>query len=159
MLDPARVAAQVVSGIGFLGAGMILVQRQSIHGLTTAAGIWATAGIGLAIGSGMYAVSIFATILVLIGLELLKRFFKFAIPERYHLTIEMHSKDHVPEIIKQLSEIDITVMQYEVQMKGELEDYNCVIELYLDHQKEINKNKTTQLLQELPGIVSIKWKK
>lgn len=135
VLDPARVAAQVVSGVGFLGAGMILVQRQSIQGLTTAAGIWATAGIGLAIGSGMYTVSIFATILVLIGLELLKRFFKFAIPDRYHLRVELESKDDIPEIIKQLSEKEITVMQYEIQMKGEEDDQNCMIELHLDTTK------------------------
>ena len=52
-LDPSRVAAQVVSGIGFIGAGTIIIQKQFVRGLTTAAGIWATAGIGLAIGAGM----------------------------------------------------------------------------------------------------------
>ena len=53
-LDPSRVAAQVVSGIGFIGAGTIIFQKQIVRGLTTAAGIWATAGIGLAVGAGMY---------------------------------------------------------------------------------------------------------
>lgn len=53
-LDPSRVAAQVVSGIGFIGAGTIILQKQIVRGLTTAAGIWATAGIGLAVGAGMY---------------------------------------------------------------------------------------------------------
>lgn len=57
-IDPARLAAQVVSGIGFLGAGMILVKKQTISGLTTAAGMWATSGVGLAIGAGMYALGI-----------------------------------------------------------------------------------------------------
>ena len=52
--DAARVAAQVVSGIGFLGAGVIFVRNNLVNGLTTAAGIWATAGVGLALGSGMY---------------------------------------------------------------------------------------------------------
>ena len=51
-LDPSRVAAQVVSGIGFIGAGTIIFQKQIVRGLTTAAGIWATAGIGLAVGGG-----------------------------------------------------------------------------------------------------------
>ena len=55
-LDPSRVAAQVVSGIGFIGAGTIIIQKQFVRGLTTAAGIWATAGIGLAIGAGMYGI-------------------------------------------------------------------------------------------------------
>jgi len=62
--DPARIAAQVVSGISFLGAGVIFKHGSSVRGLTTAAGLWATAGIGLAIGAGMYAVGVFATALV-----------------------------------------------------------------------------------------------
>lgn len=67
--DPARVAAQIVSGIGFLGAGAIIVQRHSVHGLTTAAGIWVSAGIGMAIAAGLYTVGIATTVLSLIGLE------------------------------------------------------------------------------------------
>jgi len=59
--DPARIAAQVVSGISFLGAGVIFKHGNAVRGLTTAAGLWATAGIGLAIGAGMYAVGVFAT--------------------------------------------------------------------------------------------------
>lgn len=59
-LDPSRVAAQVVSGIGFIGAGTIIFQKQIVRGLTTAAGIWATSGIGLAIGAGMYWLGISA---------------------------------------------------------------------------------------------------
>ena len=62
--DPARLAAQVVSGVGFLGAGMIFKNGGSVTGLTTAAGIWAAAGIGLAIGSGMYVVGILVTIAI-----------------------------------------------------------------------------------------------
>ena len=64
--DPARIAAQVVSGVGFLGAGMIFVQKQTIKGLTTAAGIWATAGIGMAIGAGMYIIGILSTLFVIL---------------------------------------------------------------------------------------------
>lgn len=62
--DPARIAAQVVSGISFLGAGVIFKNGSTIKGLTTAAGIWATAGIGLAIGSGMFIIGIFTTAIV-----------------------------------------------------------------------------------------------
>lgn len=62
--DPARIAAQVVSGISFLGAGVIFKHGSSIKGLTTAAGLWATAGIGLTVGAGMYALGIFATVLI-----------------------------------------------------------------------------------------------
>lgn len=64
--DPARIAAQVVSGLGFLGAGIIFKNGNSIKGLTTAAGIWATAGIGMAIGAGMYLVGVFSTIILVV---------------------------------------------------------------------------------------------
>ena len=64
-LDPSRVASGVVSGIGFLGAGMIFVQKRTITGLTTAAGIWATSGIGMAIGSGMYFIGCLATVIII----------------------------------------------------------------------------------------------
>ncbi|MBR1609733.1 MAG: MgtC/SapB family protein [Kiritimatiellae bacterium] len=67
--DPARIAAQVISGISFLGAGVIVLHKRFIMGLTTAATIWTTAAIGLAVGGGMYAVPCVATGLVLLGLE------------------------------------------------------------------------------------------
>lgn len=69
--DPSRVAAQIVSGIGFIGAGSIMVQRHAVHGLTTAAGIWVSAGIGMAVASGLYAVGVASTVLSLVGLEVL----------------------------------------------------------------------------------------
>lgn len=67
--DPTRLAAMVVSGIGFLGAGAILHQRESVHGLTTAASLWVTAAIGLAVGVGMFAMSLVTTILVFLLLH------------------------------------------------------------------------------------------
>ena len=67
--DPGRVAAQIVSGIGFIGAGAIMVDRHSVHGLTTAAGIWVSAGIGMATAAGMYVLAVATTALSLIGLE------------------------------------------------------------------------------------------
>ena len=76
-LDVARVAAQVVTGIGFIGAGAIVLQKNVVHGLTTAAGVWVTAAIGLACGSGMYVLAAVATILVLIGLEAFNYFLKY----------------------------------------------------------------------------------
>ena len=73
--DQARIAAQIVTGIGFIGAGTIMVNRGSITGLTTAAGLWVAAGIGMAVGCGMYFLGILSTLLVLVGLELLRIFF------------------------------------------------------------------------------------
>ena len=68
-LDVSRIAAQVVSGIGFIGAGTIIFQRKVVRGLTTAAGLWVTAAIGMAAGAGMYALAAATTLLVLFGLE------------------------------------------------------------------------------------------
>lgn len=71
--DPSRIAAQVVSGIGFLGAGAIIQMKGSVRGLTTAAGIWMVAALGLAVGVGLYVVSIAATVLILFILMQLER--------------------------------------------------------------------------------------
>jgi putative Mg2+ transporter-C (MgtC) family protein len=78
VLDPSRMAAQVVSGIGFLGAGSILLRGEIVRGLTTAASLWSVAAIGLAVGGGMYTASIAATIIILIilaGIKPLERRF------------------------------------------------------------------------------------
>lgn len=64
--DASRVAAQIVSGIGFLGAGMILYKREALRGLTTAAGIWATAGIGMCVGAGLYILAAGTTVIIVI---------------------------------------------------------------------------------------------
>ena len=72
--DPARIAAQVVSGISFLGAGVIFKNNGVVKGLTTAAGLWVTSGIGLAIGSGLFTVGIFCTVLVAILQVLMHKF-------------------------------------------------------------------------------------
>lgn len=64
--DVARVAAQIVSGIGFIGAGMIVYRKNAVHGLTTAAGVWATAGIGMACGAGLYFVAVGGTLIMIL---------------------------------------------------------------------------------------------
>ena len=78
MLDPSRMAAQVVSGIGFLGAGAILARGEVVRGLTTAASVWSVAGIGLAVGGGLYTLAIAGTVIILIilaGIKPLERRF------------------------------------------------------------------------------------
>lgn len=73
-VDPSRIAAQVVSGISFLGAGVIFKNGNTVKGLTTAAGIWATAGVGLACGAGMYSVALIVTVLILLAQLLMHKF-------------------------------------------------------------------------------------
>lgn len=77
-LDPSRIAAQVVSGIGFIGAGTIIFQKNenAVRGLTTAAGVWVVAAIGLACGAGMYMVAVSSTLFVLLGLEAFNYFLR-----------------------------------------------------------------------------------
>jgi putative Mg2+ transporter-C (MgtC) family protein len=71
-VDPSRVAAQIVTGIGFLGAGAILRERGAIRGLTTAASVWVTAAVGMAVGTGMYVVGVFAVVVSLLSLWVLR---------------------------------------------------------------------------------------
>lgn len=82
--DPSRVAAQVVTGIGFLGAGIIYKNKGEIHDLTTAASIWSTAAIGMAVASGAWLLAISATVIVWIILAMLRHVFKT--PDEAHKT-------------------------------------------------------------------------
>lgn len=75
--DPARIPSYVISGIGFLGAGTIIVYGGTIRGLTTAASIWTVAGLGLVVGAGMYAVAVFTTLIILLSLVFLNNLEKY----------------------------------------------------------------------------------
>lgn len=88
--DSSRIASQIVSGVGFLGAGMIYVHKNSISGLTTAAGIWATSGIGMAIGAGMYFMGITTTVVIFISQIVLHKNLKFMqMPQEASVTISV----------------------------------------------------------------------
>lgn len=113
-LDPSRIAAQVVSGIGFIGAGTIILQKQIVRGLTTAAGIWATSGIGLAVGAGMYAVGISATLLVLLGLETLSYFFKSIGLRNMMIDFSTDDKEAIKRVSKKFNTRNYVVVSYEM---------------------------------------------
>lgn len=113
-LDPSRIAAQVVSGIGFIGAGTIILNKQIVRGLTTAAGIWATAGIGLAIGAGMYGLGVSATILTLIGLEVLSLVFKNVGIRSIAVEFSTHSRDTLNAISKKFSTKNYLIVSYQM---------------------------------------------
>lgn len=118
-LDPSRIAAQVVSGIGFIGAGTIIFRKQIVRGLTTAAGLWATAGIGLAIGSGMYAIGIVATVLTLIGLELISLIFKNIGIHTLLLQFSTSNKESIKSVSAEIARQNGHVVSYEAQTVGE----------------------------------------
>lgn len=113
-LDPSRIAAQVVSGIGFIGAGTIIIHRQLVRGLTTAASLWASAGIGLASGAGMYLVAGAATVLTLIGLEGLNLVFRRLGQRRIMLVFSAADRNVLNEAFNRLKSEDYTVLSYEV---------------------------------------------
>ncbi len=101
--DPMRVGAQVISGVGFLGAGTILVRRSSqIVGLTTAAGLWATATIGLVVGAGYFEAAFLATVLVLFANLVLPLAERGKADERPHIYLETNKTENVYELVSVL---------------------------------------------------------
>jgi len=127
-LDPSRIAAQVVTGVGFLGAGIIFMKKQSIIGLTTAAGIWVTSGIGLAIGAGLYPIGLEATFIIILGQTLLHGKIKWlASPRTELLILQIVDKPGaVGSIQKILENKNITIVNF--MTKGNKE-FPLLIEL------------------------------
>ncbi|MBE7105701.1 methyltransferase [Bacillus cereus] len=159
-LDPSRIAAQVVSGVGFLGAGTIIIQKQAVKGLTTAAGLWATAGIGLAIGAGMYVVGVGATILVLIGLEIVSRIFKlrFLFPQNITVQICMNKHEAVQQILETLQVKGISIITYEVEALQHDTGVVYKVGMQLKNISPEEKNAFIQHMQTLPEVTFIKLK-
>lgn len=121
-LDPSRLAAQIVSGIGFLGAGMIYIHGRTPHGLTTAAGIWATSGIGMALGSGMYLLGFMATALIYISQWILHRdirFLKCVKEERITLVVD-NEDENVLKIERLLQENNIHINSVAYKRRDDL---------------------------------------
>ena len=129
--DSSRVAAQVVSGIGFLGAGTIIFQKNVVRGLTTAAGLWVTAAIGLACGTGMYLAAAIATALVLFGLEVLNSFIPTFGTTTVQLTFTSTKRESVKRVIGQIKNDCIELYSYELRdrrtSQGEI--YEASIEM------------------------------
>ena len=116
--DSSRVAAQVVSGIGFLGAGTIIFQKNMVRGLTTAAGLWVTAAIGLACGTGLFAVAAITTGLVLIGLESLHTLIPQLGKAAVQLGFTTESKKTVSEVLNRLKQEDISISSFEMKIRS-----------------------------------------
>ena len=131
--DPARIAAQVVSGVGFLGAGMIFVHKNTISGLTTAAGIWTTAGIGMAIGAGMYLTGAVVTFIVIIIQIILHMNFKLIkTPSVKVISIyDVDKPDYQKYIEDKLCNNGITVHETSIRKTGKdnKKSYSILIEI------------------------------
>ena len=120
--DPGRMAAQVLSGIGFLGAGAIIQMKGSVRGLTTAAGIWIVATIGLAIGVGMYLVSIIATGLIMFILVMLENFERKVNVGSDARTFRLK----VTGIVEDINDYRKVLKRYKIQLINTYVDYDFV---------------------------------
>ena len=151
-LDPSRVAAQVVSGIGFIGAGTIIIQKQFVRGLTTAAGIWATAGIGLAIGAGMYGIGVAATILTLIGLELLSFIFKSLGMKSSMIVFSTDEKDIIQKVTRELNDRGYMLVSYQMEKVSHSNADTYVVTIVIKAKKSTDDNKLLLFMEEFPEI-------
>ena len=133
--DSARIAAQVVSGIGFLGAGTILHEGITVRGLTTAASLWMISAIGLATGAGMYSIGAAATLITFITLT------------------TFHSVEKRFAVATFLAQNDVKVKTINVQ-NSTLSD-KVVLELYLKFNKDLDLGMIMDGLQQIEGIQSI----
>ncbi|MBR4148858.1 MAG: MgtC/SapB family protein [Rikenellaceae bacterium] len=126
-VDFSRVAAQVVSGIGFIGAGTIIFQKQIVRGLTTAASLWSVSAIGMAAGAGMYAVAVAATLLTLIGLEAFGYIFKKLAARRIYISILVDNKQMAQTVYLDLKKVGYQILSYEMNKLDNAEGYRVAI--------------------------------
>ncbi len=152
--DPARIPSYVISGIGFLGAGTILVHGMTIRGLTTAASIWTVAGLGLVIGAGMYALAIFATLVVLLSLIFLNSFEKLFTKQKTDNWVHLQVKQgvHLGEVLNIFDEFDLLIKRMEIESEDVLKR-NVYIEL--ERNQNFNKNDLLDRVSKIENVTYI----
>ena len=151
--DASRIASQIVTGVSFLGAGVIFVRGATIRGLTTAAGIWTTAVIGMAIGAGMYPIGIFTTVLM-VSLQLFLH--RFVHIEK-NITSDVDAiladtEGAIPRFRAQLEAHGMDLTGFEIQKSGAGE-LHCVLSVKVKESKLLSHLDT--FMQENPDILSI----
>ena len=153
-----RMGSQVISGIGFLGAGTIIRQGNTVQGLTTAAGLWAVACIGLAVGTGFYLGSITATLMVLTTLVVFKRIETQIMKKDKRLTVSitlLNKPGQVSKIYRKLEDLRVSVLKIEFQEHGlEQSDEFITIEMELKLQDYDMKNDIINQIISEDGVVS-----
>jgi len=154
--DPGRIAAQVVSGIGFLGAGTIMKEGPTVSGLTTAAGLWGVACIGLAVGAGMYLPAIVTTVLILFVLIYFAKFEAYFTGMRVYKGIVLLVKDQ-PGQIGSIGSIlgEQGVLIKNINMNRQENDNLLEIELLLELPSEVSIEQVVEELAELKGLQNI----
>jgi putative Mg2+ transporter-C (MgtC) family protein len=154
VLDPSRIAAQVVSGIGFLGAGTILLRQDTIRGLTTAASLWTVAGIGLAVGGGMYVAALGATVLIfliLAGIKPLERRFWSGARQAHVVSIVLDRNTASAEAIERaLRDMPLTVQTLTL-LPGQRDDEQ-EMQVFLTRIPQSELVNVTQRIAGLTGV-------
>jgi putative Mg2+ transporter-C (MgtC) family protein len=157
-VDPTRIAAGVVIGIGFLGAGTIIRQGSTVHGLTTAASVWVTAGVGLAIGIGFYVPAVATTALIIMVLTALKQIEVHMIGD--NKIIELVSKDTPGQLGKigvVLGESGVNIRNIEINCA---EDTGlCNVRLQVEQPPNISASNIIDKLSSIPGITRAAFEK
>lgn len=157
-LDPSRIAAQVVTGISFIGAGTILVHREQISGLTTAAGVWATAAIGMAIGAGMYFVGILATAFLFIVQMMFHDntlINKVIAHVRLNIMIEAVNKPHIlPQIEKELAANHVENISVKIL---DVSDAQIIFNVDGIINNKIDENDIFMALRKYPDIKRVSY--
>lgn len=149
--DGARLAAQVVSGIGFIGAGMIMYRKQAVHGLTTAAGVWITAGVGMAAGAGMYIVAASSTAIIIAAQCVMHINCKFFKNKHYvQLRVVFINKTDESDTVQRIFEVD----RY-VQLDAKKHGDDIVFSVLVRTDKEFDDKFILEVLQQHPFIQSI----
>lgn len=154
--DPTRIAAQIVTGIGFLGAGAIIRQGLSIRGLTTAASLWVVAAIGMASGAGYYSAALITTIVVLISLWPLRivayRMFERIRPGELRLEVELKGGESPSVLLDALETKGVAVRSFE------LEDVGDRRRIVLDVRITDGRFETvTTELMRLDPVLGVRW--
>ena len=156
--DMARLGAQVVAGIGFIGAGTIIVtRRQRVKGLTTAAGLWAAAIIGLALGGGFYEGGIFATILILLA-ELLFSKLEYRMLENapeINLYMEYTDKRCLENVLKLYRELNLKILNLEITRPTGSEHHNACAIFSLRLNKKCQVEKLLADIHATRGVLSV----
>jgi putative Mg2+ transporter-C (MgtC) family protein len=155
-VDPSRIAASIVSGIGFLGAGAILRTGFTVRGLTTAASLWLVAAIGMAAGGGMYSVAVFVTVVGLATLTLLRRFEDRGEPvARQRITVVLdETRSPVPAVVQALTDTGAVVSQEEYERKGD--DGSVRITFEVRTPAPVQGHDLARALEGAAGVKQIK---
>ena len=130
--DQTRLVAQVVSGVGFLGAGTIVITKRSILGLTTAATIWAVACLGIAVGMGYYSIAIFGTVAIMISLLWLKQIINVSVEKKVEVKFvhKLQTKEFLNNYFEE-KKILVRDIEFSVELHGDTRIYNNVYTIEL----------------------------